>query len=61
MLRNKKRTQRDRHVHRLRTDGAMNEEENQGTTNKAKWRMRFIDTKQRLEGIYVQERKKGEK
>ena len=38
-----------------------NGEENQGTINKAEWRIRFINTKQQLEGNYEREQKKGEK
>ena len=36
-------------------------EGNQGTINKALWRIPFIDTRQQLEGNYAIELKKGEK
>ena len=41
--------------------GCMSGEGNRGTTNKAKWRIPFIDTKQRLEATYGREQKKVEK
>ena len=41
--------------------GCMSGEGNQGTTNKALWRIHFISTKQRLEVKYGQEQKKAEK
>ena len=40
--------------------GCTNGEENRGIINKAKWRIRFIDTKPSLEGNYGQEQKKVE-
>ena len=42
--------------------GFISGEGNQGTTNKALWKIRFIDTKQRLEGDYEREQgaKQGE-
>ena len=41
--------------------GCMSGEENRGIIDKAKWRIRFIDTKQRLDGNYGREQKKVER
>ena len=41
--------------------GCMSGEGNRGIIDKAKWRIRFIGTKQQLEGDYGREQKKGEK
>ena len=61
---NNKWTQRDRHVQKIIDDGIYIWRRESGyyaTINKARWRIRFIDTKQRLEGDYGQEQKKGER
>ena len=41
--------------------GFTNGEENRGSINKAKWKIRFIGTRQQLEGNHRLEQKKVEK